>query len=48
MIYKCRNCGANAVYSPEKGTMYCPYCDSQDSEELGTGRWNGCLHELRR
>ena len=37
MIYKCRNCGANAVYSPEKGTMYCPYCDSQDSEELAPG-----------
>ena len=37
MIYKCKNCGANAVYSPEKGTMYCPYCDSQDSEELAPG-----------
>ncbi len=33
MIYKCRNCGGNAVYSPEKHGMYCPYCDSEGSAE---------------
>lgn len=33
MIFKCKNCGGNTVYSPEKKTMYCPYCDSLDSEE---------------
>lgn len=37
MIYKCKNCGANAIYSPEKGKMYCPYCDSIDSEEIAEG-----------
>jgi DNA-directed RNA polymerase subunit RPC12/RpoP len=37
MIYRCKNCGANSIYSPEKGTMYCPYCDSLDSEELAPG-----------
>lgn len=36
MIFKCRNCGGNTVYSPEKHTMYCPYCDSLDSDELTT------------
>lgn len=36
MIFKCKNCGGNTVYSPERHTMYCPYCDSQDSEEVKT------------
>ena len=33
MIFKCKNCGGNAVYAPEKGKMYCPHCESTDSEE---------------
>lgn len=33
MVFKCKNCNGNVVYSPEKHTMFCPYCDSQDSEE---------------
>lgn len=33
MIFKCKNCGGNVVYSPEKGDMYCPFCDSEKSEE---------------
>lgn len=33
MIFKCRNCGGNVIYSPEKRTMYCPFCDSIDSEQ---------------
>lgn len=33
MIFKCKNCGGNVVYSPEKHTMLCPYCDSEKSEE---------------
>lgn len=32
MIFKCKNCGGNSVYSPEKRTMYCPHCDSVESE----------------
>lgn len=33
MIFRCKNCGGNTVYSPERGRMYCPHCDSLDSEE---------------
>lgn len=33
MIFKCKNCGGNTVYSPEKHSMYCPYCDSLGSAE---------------
>lgn len=25
MIFKCKNCGGNSVYSPEKKMMYCPF-----------------------
>lgn len=31
MIFKCKGCGGNVVYSPEKKMMVCPYCDSEDS-----------------
>ena len=31
MIFKCKNCGGNAVYSPEKKMMVCPYCESENS-----------------
>lgn len=34
MIFKCVNCGGNVVYSPEKHAMYCPYCESENSEEI--------------
>lgn len=45
MIFKCKNCGANAVFSPERQTMYCPYCDSVDSEELAEGEgMNFCIN----
>lgn len=33
MIFVCKNCGGNVVYSPEKHTMFCPYCDSAGSGE---------------
>ena len=33
MIFKCKNCGGNAVYHPEKKAMWCPHCDSLDSQE---------------
>lgn len=33
MFFRCRNCGGNVVYSPEKRTMYCPFCESLKSEE---------------
>ena len=31
MIFKCKNCGGNAVYSPEKKMIVCPFCDSENS-----------------
>lgn len=34
MIYTCKNCGGNVVYSPERKKMYCPFCDGEDSEEV--------------
>ncbi len=37
MYFRCRNCGGNVVYSPERQGMYCPFCDSQDSGERTEG-----------
>lgn len=36
MIFKCKNCGGNSVYSPEHLKMYCPFCESLESEEKKT------------
>lgn len=33
MIFKCKNCEGNVIYSPEKHAMFCPYCESEGSEE---------------
>lgn len=33
MIFKCKNCEGNVIYSPEKHKMVCPYCDSEESQE---------------
>lgn len=33
MLFRCKNCGGNAIYSPASGKMYCPHCDGVDSEE---------------
>ena len=38
MIFKCKNCGGNVVYSPEKGKMFCPYCDGEDCQEVSDAR----------
>lgn len=27
-VVKCPSCGADMIFSPEKGKLYCPYCDS--------------------
>lgn len=37
MYFRCKNCGGNVVYSPEKHTMFCPFCESEKSEELANG-----------
>lgn len=34
MIFKCKNCGGNAVYEPARKMMYCPHCESLDSEDI--------------
>lgn len=36
MIFKCKNCDGNTVYSPEHLKMYCPYCGSLESDEKKT------------
>lgn len=33
MIFKCKNCDGNVIYSPEKKEMFCPYCESANSQE---------------
>lgn len=33
MLFRCKNCGGNVVYSPEHNKMFCPHCDGIDSEE---------------
>ncbi|MDL2300742.1 hypothetical protein LJC58_00110 [Lachnospiraceae bacterium OttesenSCG-928-D06] len=44
MIFKCKNCGGNVLYHPEKKAMCCPYCDSINKEEpsAGTGDIHVC------
>lgn len=34
MIFKCKNCGGNTVYEPNRKKMYCPHCESIDSENI--------------
>lgn len=41
MLFKCKNCGGNTVYAPDKGKMYCPHCESIDSEEKVGGKLAG-------
>ncbi len=36
MIFKCKNCGGNTVYNPDKGTLCCPHCDGLDTEDKVT------------
>lgn len=33
MIFSCKNCGGNMIYSPERKSMYCKYCESIGSEQ---------------
>lgn len=37
MFFKCKNCGGNVIYSPERHKMFCPYCESEQSEERMEG-----------
>lgn len=38
MYFRCKNCGGNVVYSPEKQKMYCPFCESEESGERAEGQ----------
>lgn len=46
MFFRCKNCGGNIVYDPEKGTMCCPHCEGLDSEEkvANEGDMNKCIN----
>lgn len=35
MFFKCKNCGGNILYNPEKHKMVCPYCESEETQEKG-------------
>ncbi len=37
MIFKCKNCGGNTIYSPERHGMFCPFCESENSAERNDG-----------
>ena len=41
MIFKCKNCGGNTIYSPEKKALICPYCDSVEAYERKDGNSSG-------
>lgn len=38
MYFRCRNCGGNVIYSPERHGMYCPYCESEESGVRAEGQ----------
>ena len=38
MFFRCKNCGGNVVYSPERHGMYCPFCESGESGERAEGQ----------
>ncbi len=33
MIFKCKNCSGNMIYSPELHSMYCPFCSGENTQE---------------
>ncbi len=37
MLFKCKNCGGNVVFEPARGKMYCPHCESEESQEKVPG-----------
>lgn len=41
MFFKCKNCGGNVIYSPERRGMFCPHCESVDSGERAEGDRGG-------
>lgn len=37
MLFKCKNCGGNVIYEPGRGRMYCPHCESEESQDTVQG-----------
>lgn len=37
MVFKCENCDGNMVYHVEERKLYCPYCNSMDTEKVVSG-----------
>lgn len=38
MIYKCKNCDGNMIYHVEERKLYCPYCNSMDTDLVIDGK----------
>ncbi len=37
MFFRCKNCGGNIVYNPDKGMMVCPHCGGEETQDKKTG-----------
>lgn len=37
MLFKCKNCGGNVVFDPDRETMYCPHCEGEESQDVLQG-----------
>lgn len=37
MLFKCKNCGGNVVFDPDRETMYCPHCEGVESQDVLQG-----------
>lgn len=52
MVFKCKNCDGNMIYSPEHGSMFCPHCEGTenweqvDSMEVGISACPNCYGQL--
>lgn len=37
MLFKCKNCGGNVVFDPDRERMYCPHCEGEESQDVLQG-----------
>lgn len=51
MIFTCKNCNGNVIYSPTIGAMWCPHCGGTETQEqtpdIGTVICKNCNAELQ-
>ena len=45
-ISKCVNCGADMVFSPKKGVLVCPFCDSESSIRVGKPKFKSYMADV--